>query len=153
MYGYGAYDSRGIDAANLLDGANRYVVHFSPETNLHRIGEIPPVNPDGFWSVTLYDANGFLVNNVNMAPNASYNAIGIPFVQNHKACLNADKSLDLYIQSDPPSDPKQFCNWLETPLPDGSNATTSKFILFLRAYWPDQAVLNGRWNPPPIVKQ
>jgi hypothetical protein len=22
----------------------------------------------------------------------------------------------------------------------------------LRAYWPDQAVLNGRWNPPPIVK-
>ncbi len=153
VYGYGAYDSRGIDTANLLDGANRYVVHFSPETNLHRTGEIPPVNPLGFWSVTLYDGNGFLVKNVNMDPNASYNAIGIPYVQNHKACLNSDKSLDLYIQSDPPTDPKQFCNWLETPLPDGSNATTSKFILFLRAYWPDQAVLNGRWNPPPIVKQ
>ncbi len=153
VYGYGAYDSRGIDTANLLDGANRYVVHFSPETSLHRTGEIPPVNPDGFWSVTLYDANGFLVDNVNMDPNASYNAIGIPYVQNHKACLNADRSLDLYIQSDPPSDPKQFCNWLETPLPDGSNATTSKFILFLRAYWPDQAVLNGIWNPPAIVKQ
>jgi hypothetical protein len=157
VYGYGAYDSRGIDPANLdankLDGANRYVVHFSPETNLHRTGEIPPVNPLGFWSVTLYDGNGFLVNNVNMAPNASYNAIGIPFVQNHKACLNADGSLDLYIQSSAPSNPKQFCNWLETPLPDGSNATTSKFILFLRLYWPDEAVLNGRWNPPAIVKQ
>ena len=159
VYGYGAFDSRGIDTANLLDGANRYVVHFSPETNLHRTGEIPPVNqgspmsPGGFWSVTLYDANGFLVKNVNMDPNASYNAIGIPYVQNHKACPNADGSLDLYIQSDAPSDPKQFCNWLETPLPDGSNATTSKFILFLRAYWPNQAVLNGRWNPPPIVKQ
>jgi len=153
VYGYGAYDSRGIASANLLDGANRYVVHFSPETRLHRTGEIPPVNPDGFWSVTLYDGNGFLVSNVNMAPSASYNAIGIPYVQNHKACLNADKSLDLYIQSDPPSDPKQFCNWLETPLPDGSNATTSQFILFLRAYWPDQAILNGTWNPPPIVKQ
>jgi hypothetical protein len=159
VYGYGQYDSHGIDAANLLDGANRYIVHFSPETNSHRTGEIPPVNqgipgsPGGFWSVTLYDANGFLVDNVNMAPNASYNAIGIPYVQNHKACLNADGSLDLYIQSDPPSDPKQFCNWLETPLPDGSNATTSKFILFLRAYWPDQAALNGTWNPPPIVKQ
>ncbi len=159
VYGYGAYDSRGIDTANLLDGANRYLVHFSRETNLHRTGEIPPVNPGGsgssggFWSVTLYDGNGFLVKNVNMNPNASYNAIGIPFVQNHKACLNADGSLDLYIQSDPPADPKQFCNWLETPLPDGSNATTSKFILFLRVYWPDQAVLNSRWNPPAIVKQ
>lgn len=89
VYGHGAYDSRGIDTANLLDGANRYVVHFSPETNLHRTGEIPPVNhggpmsPDGFWSVTLYDANGFLVDNVNMAPNTSYNAIGTPYVQNH----------------------------------------------------------------------
>ena len=157
VYGYGAYDSHGIDPtnkeANRLDGANRYVVHFSAETSFHRTGEIPPVHPLGFWSVTLYDANGFLVDNVNMAPSASYNAIGIPYVQNHKACLNGDGSLDLYIQSDPPSDPKQFCNWLETPLPDGSNATTSKFILFLRAYWPDQAVLNGTWNPPPIVKQ
>jgi len=153
VYGYGAYDSRGIDTANLLDGANRYVVHFSPKTSLHRTGEIPPVHPDGFWSVTLYDGNGFLVNNVNMDPNASYNAIGMPYMQNHKACPNVDGSLDLYIQPDAPSDPKQFCNWLETPLPDGSNATTSKFILFLRAYWPDQAILNGRWNPPPIVKQ
>jgi hypothetical protein len=153
VYGYGAYDSRGIDPANLLDGANRYVVHFSPKTSLHRTGELPPVNTDAFWSVTLYDANGFLVNNVNMAPNASYNAIGMPYVQNHKACLNTDGSLDLYIQSDPPSDTKQFCNWLETPLADGSNATASKFILFLRMYWPDQAVLNGHWNPPPIVKQ
>jgi DNA sulfur modification protein DndE len=159
VYGYGAYDSNGIDPtnkdANRLDGANRYVVHFSPETSLHRTGEIPPVHqgkdgsPSGFWSVTLYDGNGFLVNN----PNASYNAIGIPFVQNHKACLNADGSLDLYIQSDPPSDPKQFCNWLAAPSPDPDDPTASKFILFLRAYWPERAVLNGTWNPPPIVKQ
>lgn len=146
VYGYGAYDSGGIDPANVLVGGNRYVVHFSPETSSHRTGEIPPVNPLGFWSVTLYDADGFLVDNAS----ASYNAIGIPYVQNHKACLNADKSLDLYIQSDPPTDPKQFCNWLAAPSP---SATQSQFILFLRAYWPDQAILNGRWNPPPIVKQ
>ena len=91
VYGYGAYDSHGIDPtnkhANLLDGANRYVVHFSPEKSFHRTGEIPPVNPGrlpgspgGFWSVTLYDANGFLVDNVHIAPTASYNAIGIPYV-------------------------------------------------------------------------
>jgi DNA sulfur modification protein DndE len=146
VYGYGAYDSHGIDPANVLVAGNRYVVHFSRETSLHLTGEIPPVNPLGFWSVTLYDADGFLVDNAD----ASYNAIGIPYVQNHKPCLNADKSLDLYIQSDPPTDPKQFCNWLAAPSP---KATTTQFILFLRAYWPDRAILNGRWNPPPIVKQ
>ncbi len=83
---------------------------------------------------------------------ASYNAIGVPYVQNHQACPNADGSLDLYIQVEAPSDPKHFCNWLETPLPDGSNATTSKFILFLRMYWPDNAVLRSiyGWYPPPI---
>ncbi|MBV9502719.1 MAG: DUF1254 domain-containing protein [Acidobacteriaceae bacterium] len=151
VYGYGAYDSRGIDPANVLVGGNRYVVHFSAETSLHRTGEIPPVNRLAFWSVTLYDINGFLVNN----PDVSYNAIGIPYVQNHKACLNADGSLDLYIQANAPSDPKQFCNWLAAPVPDPTNSAnpTGQFILFLRAYWPDQAILNGTWNPPPIVKQ
>jgi hypothetical protein len=149
VYALGAYDSRGIDSANVLVGGNRYVVHFSPETSLHRTGEIPPVNRLAFWSVTLYDIKGFLVDN----PKVSYNAIGIPYVQNHQACLNADKSLDLYIQSDPPTDPKQLCNWLAAPAPDANNPTASQFILFLRAYWPDQAILNGRWNPPPIVKQ
>jgi len=156
VYGYALYDSRGIADENKLDGANRYVVHFSRETNLHRTGEIPPVNSGiigdtsgGFWSVTLYDSGGFLVKNVGSNPNA----IGIPYVQNHQACLNADGSLDLYIQADMPSDPKQFCNWLEAPQPDLSNKTPSNFILFLRVYWPDAAVLDGTWNPPPIVKQ
>lgn len=92
--------------------------------------------------MTLYDSQGFLVKNVGSNPNA----IGIPFVQNHQACLNADGSLDLYIQANAPSDAKQFCNWLETP-------ASGQFILFLRVYWPDAAVLNGTWNPPPIVKQ
>jgi hypothetical protein len=81
------------------------VVHFSPETNLHRTGEIPPVNPGrpgspgGFYR-WLYDANGFLVKNANMDANASYNAIGMACVQDRKACPNADGSLNLYIQSD-----------------------------------------------------
>ena len=158
VYGYGQYDSRGIDPANVLVGGNHYVVHFSPETSSHKTGEIPPVHqgkngsPSGFWSVTLYDGNGFLVNN----PNVSYNAIGIPYVQNHQACLNADGSLDLYVQTEAPTDPKQFCNWLAAPpapVPGQKDPKASQIILFLRAYWPDQAILNGTWNPPPIVKQ
>ena len=36
------------------DGANRYVLHFSNE-------QLPPV--DAFWSVTMYDADSYLVDN------------------------------------------------------------------------------------------
>jgi hypothetical protein len=35
-------------------------------------------------------------------------------------------------------------NWL--PAPNGM------FSLYIRAYWPDQAVLDGTWTPPKIEK-
>jgi hypothetical protein len=27
------------------------------------------------------------------------------------------------------------------------------FSLYLRAYWPQQALLDGNWTPPPIVRE
>jgi hypothetical protein len=42
------------DTGKPLDGANRYVLHFESST-------VPPVN--AFWSVTLYDAEGYQVPN------------------------------------------------------------------------------------------
>ena len=91
--------------------------------------------------MTIYNLDGTLVaNNV-----VDYNAIGMPYVQGHQACFNSDQSLDLYLQVDSPGSGKPFCNWLPTPPGAG-------FIVFLRMYWPDQAVLNGRWIPPGIQK-
>jgi hypothetical protein len=29
--------------------------------------------------------------------------------------------------------------------PKGAN-----FLLFIRAYWPDETVLNGQWTPPAV---
>lgn len=77
VYGYGVYESRGIDIANLLMG--RIVMWCTSVPKRSCIGrvKIPPVNHGergsrgGFWSATLCDANGFLANNVHMAPNAS----------------------------------------------------------------------------------
>ena len=76
---------------------------------------------------------------------ANWNAVGIPSVQGHQACLNNDGSLDLYLQAtEPPKGSKQFCNWLPTPANAG-------YIAFLRMYWPDEAILDKEWIPPPIV--
>ncbi|WP_371812979.1 DUF1254 domain-containing protein [Kaistia sp. 32K] len=108
-----------------LTGQNEYVLHF--EAN-----ELPPV--DAFWSVTLYDPDGFQVANpLNRFAVSSW----MPFVK------NADGSLDLYFQNESPGKDKE-ANWL--PAPKGP------FNLTMRLYAPQSAALTGRWNPP-AVKQ
>ena len=79
-----------------LDGRNKYVIHFAK-------GELPPVNE--FWSVTVYDLQGFTV------PNPA-NRYTLGDRSNLK--LNADGSLDIYLQSESPGADKES-NWLPTP--------------------------------------
>ena len=39
----------------------------------------------------------------------------------------------------------QRANWL--PSPKGA-----EFSLYVRAYWPEEAITSGKWTPPPVVK-
>jgi DNA sulfur modification protein DndE len=141
VYGYTQKDGRNRD----LDGTRTYTIHFGPLTADDRT---PPIHDGGFWSLTIYDHQGKLVANQDAINNGvKYNAIGGMMVQGHNACLNADKSLDLYLSpTAPPKGTIQFCNWL--PLPN----TTESFIAFLRMYWPTDAILNKDWVPPRIVR-
>lgn len=107
-----------------LDGNNSYVIHFSKE-------EIPPVK--GFWSLTLYNDKFFFVAN----PLNRYNLSSRDIFK-----VNADGSLDLYIQHQTPEIEKKS-NWL--PAPNGP------FNLILRLYWPKDSVLKGTWTPPAVV--
>jgi hypothetical protein len=108
-----------------LDGVNKYTIHFEK-------GATPPAQ--AFWSLTLYDMDGFQVGNVlNRFAVSSW----MPFV------YNADGSLDLYFQSDSPGKDKE-ANWL--PAPKGP------FNLTMRIYSPAPDALTGKWNPPPIKK-
>src|SRR5215510_11573366 len=110
------------------DGANRYVIHFDK-------GELPPV--EGFWSVTMYNAQYFFVAN-------PINRYSISPRQNLKS--NPDGSIDLLIQKDSPGADKES-NWLPAP--------AGKFILMLRMYWPDEtapSILDGTWTIPPVKR-
>ena len=113
------------DTGKPLDGANNYVIHF--EKN-----EIPPV--EAFWSITLYDLEGFQVaNSLNRFAVSSW----MPF---H---YNPDGSLDLYFQNESPGADRE-ANWL--PAPKGP------FNLTMRLYAPKAEALTGKWNPPPVTK-
>ena len=115
----------GDDGGKPLDGANKYAMHFDA-------GTTPPVN--GFWSVTLYDADGFQVANVlDRFAVSSW----MPFKK------NADGSLDLYFQNESPGKDNE-ANWL--PAPAGA------FNLTMRLYGPKQDALTGKWNPPPVKR-
>jgi hypothetical protein len=108
-----------------LDGANNYTLHFEK-------GATPPV--DAFWSVTLYDNEGFQVAN---ALNRFAVSSWMPFK------YNVDGSLDLYFQNESPGSDKE-ANWL--PAPKGP------FNLTMRLYAPRSEALTGKWNPPPVTR-
>jgi hypothetical protein len=113
------------EAGKPLDGASKYTLHFDK-------GNMPPAN--AFWSVTLYDAEGFQVaNSLNRFAVSSW----MPFK------YNFDGSLDLYFQNENPGKDKE-ANWL--PAPKGP------FNLTMRVYAPRSEALTGRWNPPPVAR-
>jgi hypothetical protein len=115
----------GDEAGKPLDGANKYTITFEKGTS-------PPVN--AFWSITLYDQEGFQVGNVlNRFAVSSW----MPFK------YNSDGSLDLYFQNENPGKDME-ANWL--PAPKGP------FNLTMRLYAPKSEALTGKWNPPPVTK-
>ena len=119
------YPTSEVDAAGKpYSGANKYVVHFEK-------GQLPPVQ--GFWSVTMYDADYFFVAN----PIDRYSVSARDSLK-----ANADGSVDLYIQNESPGKDKES-NWLPAP--------KDKFILMMRLYWPSEtppSILDGTWKIP-----
>ena len=111
-------------AGEPLDGSQRYVLHF-PKS------QTPPAH--GFWSLTLYNAEHFLV--ANPLNRYKLNSSSLRY--------NRDGSLNLYIQKDSPGQAKES-NWLPAP--------ADKFELMLRLYWPKEPVLKGSWTPPAVQR-
>jgi hypothetical protein len=115
----------GDETGKPLDGANKYVLHFDK-------GNTPPAT--AFWSVTLYDSEGYQVpNTLNRFAVSSW----MPWK------YNADGSLNLYFQNESPGNDKE-ANWL--PAPKGP------FNLTMRIYAPKFETLTGKWNPPPVTR-
>ena len=121
------YFYQDLDAGGArLNGAHRYTVTFAK-------GQTPPVN--GFWSLTLYNEHHFFHPN-----DLKRFSLG---TKNSKTLQRgSDGSLTLYISSTSPAGDLKS-NWLPAP--------TGEFSLYVRSYWPDAAISEGRWTPPPVA--
>ena len=88
-----------------------------------------------FWSITAYGEDDFLIAN----PIQRF-ALG----DRDPLHFNADGSLDLWIQAEPPTAERQG-NWL--PVRAGA-----PFLLNARLYWPRAEALSGAWQMPGIER-
>lgn len=117
--------SRDADGEPLAGGVH-YRIRFAP-------GNLPPVN--AFWSVTLYDADGyFIANDANRHALTSRDAL----------VADEDGTITLDIHAGPPEEGRES-NWLPAP-PRGA------FTLLARLYWPQESVLDGSWTMPPVER-
>jgi hypothetical protein len=122
------YPSTQLDSSGAtLQGRHRYRIHFPA-------GQSPPVN--AFWSITAYGLDDFLIDHASHR-----HAVG----SLHPLVVNADGSLDLWVQAHAPEGPMR-ANWL----PVNENAP---FLLNARLYWPQTPALQGRWHLPAVERQ
>ena len=112
---------------NQLSGERSYVLHFEADA-------LPPVEEDGFWSVTVYDSetDALIGNAIDR------------YCINDRSELqyNEDGSLDIYLQAEEPEE-DQVSNWL--PVDEGP------FHLMLRIYLPTNEAADGTWSAPTIT--
>ena len=119
-YMYTDDDSQGQQ----LQGQDTYAITFAQ-------GQLPPVK--GFWSLTLYNAEPLFHDNPLRRYLAGH--------AEQEPRLQRGRFTALYAGAKSPGKDKEN-NWL--PAPDGT------FSLYIRAYWPENPILDGTWTPPAV---
>jgi hypothetical protein len=112
-----------VDASGQrLQGAHRYVV---------KLSKTPPA--DAFWSLTLLDDQGRMVDNVL-----------------NRYAVRGDRlrkdggDVTVYVQQAPPEDEDRRANWLPAP--------KATFQLLMRLYAPEAEAVSGAWTPPSVQR-
>ena len=108
------------ESGESMTGAHVYQIHF---------GTMPPVLGNGFWSITAYGSDDFLIDN-------PLNRYAINDRSDFE--LNEDGSLDIIVSA---AEPEKAGNWLPV--------NEDEFHLYMRIYTPDMEAIET-WDAPTI---
>ena len=144
-WGVDYYDRTGTARSNMLENRPNETQYFFTDLDINGgqlnseksyevtfpAGQLPPVK--GFWSLSLYNQDHlFSPNRIDRF------SVG---TKNTDLVKNKDGSLTIHVSREPPRG-KPEANWLP--------ASEGDFSLFIRAYWGEQPILDGSWQPPAI---
>jgi len=117
-----------VDGQRLRPG-ERYTMHFAKDN-------LPPINQQGFWSLSMYGLDyNFVDNEIDRY------SIGD---RTEKLMFDEDGGLTLYIQNNKPEGGK-VANWLPSP-------SDQEFYMVLRIYLPKVEIVNQTWQVPGVKK-
>ena len=108
-----------------LEGEEHYRLTFPA-------GALPPAR--AFWSVTIYDERHALPDGDGPHAIGSHTA-GVEFAE--------DGSLSILVGP-------ALAGGADRASPNRLVTPTGSFSVYLRIYWPEDAVLDGSWTPPPV---
>jgi hypothetical protein len=134
-YHEAVYLTRGTDSqGQLLNGRELYTMTFDQDA-------LPSVDRSsgGFWSLTMYNKDIFMIAD---PPGGRVNLGTVNLAAND--LVFADGKLTLHLSHDEPADPAARANWL--PAPD------DQFCLIIRAYVPDESILNDMYQFPDVIR-
>jgi hypothetical protein len=129
------YLTRATDSnGQLLNGNEHYTMTFDENA-------LPPVDRSsgGFWSLTMYNKDIFMLAD---APAGRVNLGTVNLDANDLEF--ADGKLTLHISQEEPTDTDTRANWLPAP--------ADQFNLIIRAYVPDETILDSTYRFPDVVK-
>ena len=111
-----------------LAGGSRYTLQLKGDN-------LPPTKE--FWSITMYGAHdqNFIANDIKRY------SVGD---RTPGLVKEADGTINVYIQPEPPTVPAQRANWLPSP-------AKGNFYLIMRTYGPKQPIIDQTWEPPAIM--
>lgn len=117
---------------------------------LYTFSSKPPLGPTGFWSLTMYNASGYLIPNalntyaIGDRSNITYPDGSLVYGNESNS---SDQSFQVLVQSAVVSPPANWTsNWLPSPEKNGSG-----FEVDFRLYSPTPALTNGSWLYPEVV--
>jgi hypothetical protein len=135
-------DSNGLPLSG--SNANAYTISFPA-------GDLPPVSgTGGWWSITVYNQSGFVVNNTGSTfYGANEYSLGSNQLENILGSAYDSTAFSIYLSSQAPTDPALLPYWLPVP--------ATNFELALRIYLPDgtedeSSILNGTYTVPSVVQ-